>query len=291
MSPMKFLRFLGVMGLVVWGMLSFEVDCSWAEGSASTSAEYPTLDTLANLNQPYLGSISAYEPIYFLVGANPEDSKFQLSFSYRLIDQNGPLAASSSWVNGLHFGYTQVSFWDLKSDSAPFEDTSYKPELFHLTTNLSWRPPWMQGLFLQSGVLHESNGRGGDASRNTNILYIKPVAILFSRGSSFGIQVAPKVWGYFKNSDDSNGDLPDYRGYFAIDVKVGKSNGLVAGANFRWAKEGGSVQVDLNYPLHQYLGNNLAVDLQIQYVNTLAESLLNYRERTEAFRMGLSFMR
>lgn len=43
MNSMEFLRFLGVMGLVVWGVLAFEVDCSWAEGSVATSAEYPTL--------------------------------------------------------------------------------------------------------------------------------------------------------------------------------------------------------------------------------------------------------
>lgn len=291
MTAVRFLHFFGVMGLVVWGVLLVGVDCSWAEDPVSSPAEYPTLEDLEDLNRPYLGSISAYEPIYFLFGANLENSKFQLSFSYRLLNQDGPLAASSSWVNGLHFGYTQVSFWDLKSDSAPFEDTSYKPELFHLSSNLSWRPSWVQGLFLQSGVLHESNGRGGDASRNTNIFYIKPVAVFFSRGSNLGLQVAPKIWGYFHNSDNNNGDLADYRGYFEIDVKMGRSNGLVAGANFRWAREGGSVQVDLNYPLHQYLANNLAVDFQIQYVNTLAESLLNYRDRTEAFRLGLSFVR
>ena len=45
--------------------------------------------------------------------------------------------------------------------SAPFEDTSYKPELFFISPNLKNRPSWMHGLFFQTGFKHESNGLGG----------------------------------------------------------------------------------------------------------------------------------
>jgi hypothetical protein len=41
---------------------------------------YPDLDTLHALYQPYAVNISAYEPIYFLVGTEPEKSKLQISF-------------------------------------------------------------------------------------------------------------------------------------------------------------------------------------------------------------------
>jgi len=51
------------------------------------------------------------------------------------------------------------------------------------------------------------------------------------------------------------------------------------------------VQVELDYPLSHYLSDNLSVYLHLQYVNTLAESLLDYPERTEALRLGLSFVR
>ncbi|MBU0483602.1 MAG: phospholipase A [Proteobacteria bacterium] len=289
---MKFFCTANIMILLIGEIILFPADIIRADDQVITSpAEYLTLDDLFTLYQPYLGNISAYEPIYFLVGVNPEDSKFQFSFRYRFFNPEGPLAANHPWVNGLNFGYTQTSFWDLKSESIPFEDTSYKPELFHLTTNLSSRPDWMQGLFLQSGLRHESNGQGEDNSRSTNTFYLKPIMIFFDQKSELGLQIAPKVWIYVDNNSDNNKDLPDYRGYFELEIKAGKAEGLVAGTTLRWAKEGGSVKIDLTYPLHQYLSDNLAVYLQAQYVNNLAESLLYYQERTDAFRLGLSFVR
>lgn len=287
---LQFFRCTSVLILAIWGLLLFRADCARADDPVPTAEQYLTLDDLFTLYQPYLGNMSPYEPIYFLVGINPEESKFQFSFRYRLLNADGPLATSHPWVNGLNFGYTQTSFWDLKSTSVPFEDTSYKPELFHLTTNLAGRPAWLQGLFLQSGFQHESNGRDEDKSRSTNILYLKSRAIFYRPGSKLGLMIAPKVFIDIKNSGN-NDDIADYRGYFELEAKVGKADNLVAGTVVRWAKEGGSVQVDLTYPVQQYLSDNLAVYLHVQYVNALAESLLHYQDRTEALRLGISFIR
>lgn len=264
---------------------------AFAESNQEDHSQYLLLDDLFSLYQPYLGNISAYEPIYFTVGADPEDSKFQISFRYRFFNPEGSLAKRYSWVRGMHFGYTQTSFWDLESDSAPFEDTSYKPEIFHITTNQKWRPSWLQGLFIQSGLLHESNGRGELSSRSTNIFYVKPIAILYNPTSELGLQIAPKLWLYVKNSKEDNEDLQDYRGYFELEAKAGKAGGLVASTALRWAKEGGSAQFDITYPIHKYISDNLSLYLHIQYANVLAESLLQYRDRTEAFRIGFSFIR
>jgi len=253
-------------------------------------AEYPTLDSFFFLYQPYLGNISAYQPIYFLVGTNPAKSKFQFSFRYRFFNPKGPLALDHPWVNGLHFGYTQTSFWDLKSDSAPFEDTSYKPEIFHLSRNFVSGGSSPQGFFIQTGLRHESNGQTGDESRSTNSLYVRPILIFYGKNSRLGLQISPRFWVYVDNSG-SNDDLPDYRGYFELEAKAGQADSLVAGGVLRWAKEGGSVQLDLTYPISKYLSDNLAIYLHAQYVNTFAESLLNYRERTDALRLGVSFIR
>jgi outer membrane phospholipase A len=296
---MIFLRFASILFLTFSLTLTFQNDSLAAEDSLQDDAiypnqgviEYPTLEDLFTLYQPYLDNISPYEPIYFLIGTDPEKSKFQFSFRYRLLNPDGPLADEHPWVRGFHFGYTQTSFWDLKSDSAPFEDTSYKPELFHLTDNLAWRPSWLKGLFLQSGLLHESNGRGEDDSRSTNIFYLKPIAILYNEDTTLGLQLVPKIWLYSRNSGAHNKDLPDYRGYLELEVKAGKANGLVATTALRWAKEGGSILVDLNYPVRGELSENLQVYIHCQYVNALAESMLNFRERTEALRLGISFIR
>ena len=198
----------------------------------------PSMATLFSLYQPYLVNFSPYEPVYFLVGTEPEKSKFQVSFKYRLFNPAGSLVKDHAWLQGLHFGYTQTSFWDLASDSAPFEDTSYKPELFFVSSNIKTRPAWMKGFFLQTGLQHESNGRGGNLSRSTNFAYVKPSFIFYDPNSRYGLQIAPKIWTYIHNEDDTNPDLYAYRGYFELDVKVGKANSLVLGSYFRWADRG-----------------------------------------------------
>lgn len=288
---MNIARLTGAVFLTLAITLFLQNGPARAEEPPPSIAGDPSLEDLFSLYQPYIDNIKPYEPIYFLVGTNPEKSKFQFSFRYRLLNATSPWAEENPWVKGLHFGYTQTSFWDLGSDSAPFEDTSYKPELFHLSENLNRRPPWLTGFFLQTGILHESNGQAGDLSRTTNILYLKPIAILYDQENGLGLQVVPKIWFYFRNSDEHNKDLPDYRGYFELEVKAGEADGLVTNTALRWAREGGSVQVDFDLPIHGSLSENLEIYLHCQYVNALAESMLNYRERTEAFRIGISFIR
>ncbi len=259
--------------------------------STATPEDYATLDSLFTLYQPYLANIAGYEPMYFLVGTEPEKSKFQVSFKYRFFNPAGALAEDLSWLKGFHFGYTQTSFWDLESDSAPFEDTSYKPELFFLSSNIKTRPSWIQGLFVQSGFQHESNGRGSEFSRSTNFLYAQPIFIFYNKKTQLGLQVAPKIWAYVKNDDETNPDLDDYRGFFDLETKFGKADSFVVGSHLRWAQEGGSVQLDLTYPLHRFLFNNLHFYFHAQYVSALAESLLDFRERTQALRLGLAIVR
>ena len=250
-----------------------------------------SLESLFALYQPYVSNFAAYEPIYFLVGADPEESKFQISFKYRFFNDDNPLAVEYPWVKGLHLGYTQTSFWDLASDSAPFEDTSYKPELFYLSSNIAQRPFWLKGLFFQTGIQHESNGRGGDYSRSTNIFYIKPMFILYGDASRLGFQLAPRIWTYVNNDDDTNPDFADYRGFFDLELRFGKAGGPVLGSNFRWADKGASVQADFTYPLNHYFLRNLDLYLQAQYVNALAEDLIDYQKRRQTFRLGIAIVR
>ena len=258
---------------------------------SESSGSYQNIDALFTLYQPYLDNISAYQPTYFLVGTDPAESTFQFSFKYRLFDPDSQLSEKISFINGFHFAYTQTSFWDLATDSLPFEDTSYKPELFFISPNLGNNFSQGQGFFFKTGIQHESNGQGGDDSRNTNFLYAQPIIIDFNSKTAFGILLAPKVWTYVDNDDESNRDLPDYRGYFELELKCGFAESLVVGSNLRWAKEGGSIQLDATFPMHRIINGISGMYLQVQYVNALAESLINYDERIEAFRIGLSIIR
>ena len=261
------------------------------KGKKPAQKSHPSMAALFSLYQPYAVNFSAYEPVYFLVGADPEDSKFQISFKYQFFNKDNPVTEELPWLKGLFFGYTQTSFWNLESDSAPFEDTIYGPELFFLSDNVRFRPKWMKGLFLQTGFQHESNGRGGVFSRSTNYFFAKPFAIFYDEKSQIGMQIAPKFWVFVNNDDDTNSDLEDYKGYFDLNVKIGKADSIVLGSNFRWAKEGGSIQFDLTYPLHHLFNNNFDLYLQVQYVDALAERFINYRERNQALRLGVAIVR
>jgi phospholipase A1/A2 len=251
---------------------------------------YPDLDTLHALYQPYAVNISAYEPIYFLVGTEPEKSKLQISFKYRFFNPQGTLTSRHPWMLGFHFGYTQTLFWDLQEASAPFDDNSYKPELFFVSGNIKPRLSWMDGFFIQTGFQHESNGSSGDLSRSTNFLYVRPIAIFYSPGNQYGLLLAGRIWTNIYNSS-RNHDLDEYRGYFELESKFGKADGWVLGSTLGWASRGASVTMDLTYPIHKILRDNLDFYFQIQYTNALAESLLDYRQRTKALRLGIAIVR
>ncbi len=251
----------------------------------------PSIRDLQSLYRPYDANFSAHEPTYFVIGTDPSKSKFQLSFKYRLFNPSGSLSRRYPWVSGFHLGYTQTSFWDLDAESLPFEDTSYKPEFMYQSSNLDFRPNWLDAFFIQTAFQHESNGRGGDSSRSTNYFYTKPIFAIYNENNRLGIMVAPKFLYYYNNDDDTNPDLADYRGYVDLEVKVGKAESLMLSTNTRFAKKGTSFQADLSYPISRLLGNNFDVYLQLQYSNALAESLLHYTERTEALRLGIALVR
>lgn len=256
-----------------------------------TDKVYPTLDSMFTLSQPYQKNASAYRPVYFLVGANPDESKFQISFKYRLFDSESLFAEENPWIKGLHLGYTQTSFWDLKSSSAPFDDTSYKPEFFWLSKNyLTSEHGLLKGLFFQTGVQHESNGKDEEFSRSTNYLYIEPILVFYDDDSKFGLQLSTKIWSYFEN-DDNNEDLSDYRGYFDLEAEFGYADSFVFNTLFRLADEGASFQLDVSYPLDKIFGDALDVYFYVQYANMLAESLLDFEERSHQIRFGLALIR
>jgi phospholipase A1/A2 len=253
--------------------------------------DYPTMESLFSLYQPYVVNFSVYEPMYFLAGTDPSESKFQISMKYRPFNPSGSLSQRYPWLSGLNFAYTQTSFWDLASDSAPFEDTSYKPEALYLTRNWPNRPSWLKGLFFQGGLQHESNGRDGESSRSTNTVYFKPIFIFYNSDSELGLQFSPRLFTYFNNSKKDNPDLADYRGNVEFELKFGEARGLVSSTYLRFADKGTSVQTNLSYPISRLLKNNFDLFFHIQYSYYLAESLINYKERNQALRIGFSIVR
>ncbi len=236
--------------------------------------------------------ISGYEPFYFVAGTRSPNAKFQVSFKYRLLNDDGALAARAPALRGLHLAYMQTSLWDWNAPSAPFHDSSYQPELLHHWERViggdrtnAFR------LDLQTGLLHESNGKGGADSRSLNFLYVRPT-LVFGRDDSLQLKLLPRIGAYVGDLSD-NPDLAAYRGYGDLRAVLGWQRGLQVSALGRVGDRGehGSLQLDATYPMMRFLHGSFSLYLHAQYFTGYGDSLLDYRERSSQFRVGISLYR
>ncbi|HEX8522188.1 MAG TPA: phospholipase A [Tepidisphaeraceae bacterium] len=257
------------------------------------AAEGPVVE--AGLVETFAARFSPHEPIYFLWGPDDPQIKFQFSLKYQIFSAKGSWAEAAPLISGFHLAYSQTSFWDINSDSSPFFDTSYRPELLYLweRPNTHWLPN--QSRFdLQLGLQHESNGRSGGTSRSYNIAYVRPVFTFGDTGKSGNIflTIAPRIWAYVGSVED-NPDMAEYRGHGDLRIIVGQRDGLQLAAIARvgddWDR--GSIELDASYPLHKFTKGNLDLYLFAQYFNGYSESLLEYNQSTSAFRVGIALVR
>lgn len=236
--------------------------------------------------------IFGYEPFYFIAGTKSPNAKFQISFKYRLLNDFGWLAQKQPWMRGFHLAYTQTSLWDWNGPSAPFYDSSYKPEFLYSWERLVGGAPtnWFR-LDMQGGVHHESNGKGGADSRSLNIAYLRPT-LVFGRDTGLQLSLTPRAWVYLGDLSD-NPDIAEYRGYADLRAVLGWKRGLQLSVLGRLGKDArhGSAQVDVSYPLMVPPYGSLSIYLYGQYFTGYGESLLGYNKRTDVFRAGISLYR
>jgi len=241
----------------------------------------------------FADNLSFYEPMYFVVGPRESlNAKFQLGFKYRLLSSESRLARERPFWEDFFFGYTQTSLWDLGADSAPFLDTSYKPGLFYLKPFADVRFLGFKLDSLEGGYQHESNGQDGESSRSLDILYIRPI-FRYGPARTWHLTIAPKIWTYVGRLVE-NPDLPDYRGYFDLNIRLGRPDGLELATTFRKGTESGygSIQLDLTYPLDRVLFGNAASYIHLQYFDGWGETLLHYNEKFPVqYRIGISLFR
>ncbi len=248
---------------------------SQAAEPAKAAAEEPS--RLAPLEQ-FGKNIALYEPIYFLLGPQHPAAKFQLSLKFLPIS-----SLADSWIQPA-FAYTQTSFWDIFSPSAPFYDTSYKPTAFVCFPNV-FPNTNLWGIDLQTGYQHESNGRGGAESRSLNYMYLQP-RLRLGDPARLHATLTPRAWFYVLDLSD-NPDIDQYRGHFSLELKGGYEKyelgaKLQMGDSLRHA----GVQIDLTAPLLRRY--HFTPCFQVQYFNGFGETLLGYNKRTESIRFGLS---
>jgi outer membrane phospholipase A len=235
-------------------------------------------------------ALTSHEPVYLLLGSRETtNARFQISFKYRLFDQDGLVAGWVPFLAGLHFAYTQNSIWDLGQASKPFRDTSYRPSLFY-----QWRTANAADLSklksVQAGFEHESNGKDGAASRSINTLFVRPEwRIILASNRHFAI--VPKLLVYLDKTD--NPDIQRYRGYADLHLRFGNDREWLLTSNLRRGTANfGTAQFDLSYPLKRSLFADTGGYLHFQYVNGYGESLLDYNVRRKSqFRVGFSIVR
>lgn len=209
------------------------------------------------------------------------EAKFQVSVKM-------PLYLQDSTVDGLYFGFTLTSFWQVyNSDiSKPFRETNYEPELFyqkHANLNLLG----YRFNSVQLGINHMSNGQSGLLSRSWNRLY---ASALFSDETSL---YYIKTWYRIPEDEkefpedprgDDNPDINDFYGRAEIGYgrKWGKWGLLaVLRNNLNMSNNRGSILLDVTYPI------NDRYNLMLQYFNGYGDSLIDYNRSQE--RLGVGF--
>jgi len=235
-------------------------------------------------------SLFGHEPVYLIFGSDPTHSKFQLSFKYRFL--NFGEGSTHRWdkLENLYFGYTQTTYWDLESSSAPFVDSSYKPELFFYCSDIP--QTWIPGITrfgLQTGFHHESNGRDGEASREVNIFYVKPM-FTFGDLTGYHFIFSPNVWVHLGNPSEN---IEDYRGFFDLGLSYGIRDGLLVSSSLRKGIRAGrgSIQMDCSYPMNRMFTGKLNFYLLAQFYSGYGETLLYYDQRYTFFRIGFAVYR
>lgn len=233
-----------------------------------------------------------FEPIYAIVGTRKDETtaRVQVSFQYRPFRERDPVGRFPPRLAKLHVGYTQTAVWSLSEESKPFKDTSYKPSAFYLEPEAWTSTDKLHNLALEGGYQHESNGKSGPSSRSIDILYVRPAWQTTFFDKRHFVIVAPKVWGYLDKED--NPDIQRYRGYFDLNLRAGRVNGLQVSTNYRrGTATAGAVQVDVSGPLEGESGRTLAYWL-VQYFSGYGETLLEYNVKGPAqLRIGLAVYR
>lgn len=205
---------------------------------------------------------------------NHKEAKFQISFKFPI------------WRNifndrtTLFAAYTQQSNWQVYTGSPYFRETNYEPELFlankvdyELFKNVKLK-------FLNLGVVHQSNGRGGDYERSWNRIYVEAIA------ADGNWMVSLKPWYILQDASVRlhNANIANYLGYdrLLISYKQGRQTFSVEKSNLEKGFNRGAIQATWSFPL------NKKVKGYIQYFNGYGQSLIDYNKRTHSVGIGIA---
>jgi outer membrane phospholipase A len=212
-------------------------------------------------------------PTYVIGGG--DDLKIQFSSKYQVAKKFN-----------LYMAYTQTMFWSIYESSMPFKDINFAPELFYrILDNDSGK---IQSI--DFGVTHNSNGKNGIESRSLNRIFLKLNQVhQINRNQIYTEARIYKVY----NPEAENHDIEQYLGFWDLQVRL--TNLIVkndqrldiefkifAGSKVINIDKGGTV-LGLIYRTGSESFNPA---IYLQYYQGTAESLLNYQDKVDEWRIG-----
>ncbi len=182
------------------------------------------------------------------------------------------------WVANLYLYGTVRAFWNAYDDASPFREHNYTPGLF-----------WQYKNF-RIGFEHESNGLGGEEKRRWNRIYLEGWMEWQK------VKLQGKLWYVPPWHLENNRDIGEYMGNGELSL-------LVAPFNKKWLnlevriRKGTTTKVfrgALELGMVLRLGNSSWVlaeheGLYIQYFYGYGQSLLDYKKKIKALRVGFMF--
>ncbi|MFP9231284.1 phospholipase A [Pectobacterium cacticida] len=178
----------------------------------------------------------------------------------------------------LGVSYTQRSWWQMsnKSESSPFRETNYEPQIF-----LGWATHYtFAGWTLQDvelGFNHQSNGRSDPTSRSWNRAYVR----LMAQNGNWQVDVKP--WVRFSDSQDDNPDIIKYMGHYRLRVGyVWGDSVFSAEGRYNWNSGYGSGELGWSYPLTRH------VRFYTKVFSGYGESMIDYNHRQTRFGVGVT---
>jgi phospholipase A1 len=255
------------------------------ERSLLTNNDFGILPYKTNYAIPFSYSTKKYKGY-----EKNTEIEFQISFlkniTYNLLGMDDVIS----------FAYTQKSFWQAYSESAPFRETNYEPELF-ITIPTSYiinKKTHIKAL--QFGFNHQSNGQDGYKSRSWNRLIFTALwqnKNLFLKARTwYRIPEHKKSQAFYEGKDpnakgDDNPDIEKYLGYGDLDFKyLYKDNlfGLKIRNNLRTENKG-AVKFTFSKPIfNKFYG-------YFQFFNGYGESLITYNQNTTKVGLGIAIYR
>jgi phospholipase A1 len=207
------------------------------------------------------------------------ESKFQYSLKSKLWE-NVMGDYSDLW-----FGYTQSSRWQFfnASDSRPFRETDYEPELM-LAFRTHYSLFGWHGRLAGVSLTHQSNGRAVPLSRSWNRVIAQ---VGFDR-PGWSIQLRPWWRIHEDRSSDDNPDIEDYMGradLLITRIWGGNEISAVLRHSVRTGdRSHGSIELNWAFPIHGELKG------YFQFFNGYGESLIDYNHTANYFGLGVSLI-